>query len=69
LTPYLVVTDAEKFIDFGVRAFNAREMYRSTARRLDHACSVALQGGGQASLVVFLLSRPDGHWKAVFPRW
>jgi PhnB protein len=30
LTPYLVVTDAEKFIDFARRAFNATEVYRST---------------------------------------
>jgi PhnB protein len=30
LTPYLVVTEAEKFIDFARRAFGAREVYRST---------------------------------------
>jgi PhnB protein len=31
LTPYLIVEDAEKFIDFASRAFDAKELHRSNA--------------------------------------
>lgn len=31
ITPYLVVRDAERAIDFYVRAFVARELYRNLA--------------------------------------